>query len=126
MARAAEVYARRQKLSQKVIDYAHAVKVEAMTLLGEFLKIAPKANGGDAQRTRFHKSTESPPTLAQSGIGKKESSAAQALANLKAADPETHEKVRLGTLSVDVLRARVRQRRRRGPRPPRTPPARGS
>jgi hypothetical protein len=60
------------------------VKIDALTLLGEFLKVAPKATGGDAQRTRFQKRTESPPppTLADLGIGKKESAVAQALAGL--------------------------------------------
>lgn len=38
------------------------------------------ADGGDAQRTRFHKGTESRPTLADAGIDKKLSSRAQKLA----------------------------------------------
>jgi hypothetical protein len=38
VARDAEVYARRQKLSQDAIDDATAVKVDAMTLMGEMLK----------------------------------------------------------------------------------------
>jgi hypothetical protein len=40
----------------------------------------PKADGGDAQRTRFKKGTESPPTLKEAGIGKKLSSRAQIIA----------------------------------------------
>jgi len=46
-----------------------------MLLMGEFLVRAEKATGGDAQRTRFQKSTESPPTLASTGITKKETGA---------------------------------------------------
>src|SRR5262245_12670295 len=49
LARAAEVYAKRQKLSEEVIQYAHAVKVDAMTLLGEFLKQGPKNPGTRGQ-----------------------------------------------------------------------------
>jgi hypothetical protein len=45
LARAAEVYARRQKLSQEAIDHATAIKVEAMTLMGEMLKAAEKNTG---------------------------------------------------------------------------------
>ena len=39
--------------------------------LGRLLAENPKATGGDAQRTRFQKSTESPSTLKEMGIDKK-------------------------------------------------------
>jgi hypothetical protein len=45
LARAAEVYAKRQKLSDEAIAYATAVKVDALTLMEEFLKDAPKNEG---------------------------------------------------------------------------------
>ena len=45
------------------------------------LKAAPKATGGDAQRTRFQKGTESPETLEELGIDKKASALAQKLAD---------------------------------------------
>ena len=48
--------------------------------MGEFLKRMPKADGGDAQRTRFQPGTESPATLAEIGITKKQSASAQKLA----------------------------------------------
>ena len=38
--------------------------------LGEILRDMEKADGGDAQRTRFHKVTESPATLSEMGISK--------------------------------------------------------
>ncbi len=38
IAYAAEVYAKRQKLPDDCIAYATAIKVDAMTMLGEFLK----------------------------------------------------------------------------------------
>ena len=47
---------------------------------GELLKAMEKANGGDAQRTRYGKSTESPKTLAELGISKQQSSDWQRLA----------------------------------------------
>jgi len=48
------------------------------------LKQTVKADGGDAQRTRFQKSTESPETLAELGVSKKLSSRAQKLADIPA------------------------------------------
>src|SRR5215470_17293804 len=45
LARAAEVFARRQKLGEEAIQYATAVKIDAMTLMGEFLKNGPKNPG---------------------------------------------------------------------------------
>jgi len=53
----------RQQLGEEAISYAHAVKIEALVQLGEMLKGMEKSTGGDAQRTRFNKGTESPPTL---------------------------------------------------------------
>lgn len=52
MARAAEVYARRQKLGDDAVKYAHAIKIEAMTLLGEFLKRAEKNKGAKGKKLR--------------------------------------------------------------------------
>ena len=46
-------------------SHALALRLEALAALGELLKQTPKATGGDAQRTRFHKGTESPPTLSE-------------------------------------------------------------
>src|SRR6266516_4412764 len=47
IARAAEIYAQRQKSSETIIKYAHAIKIKAERLMGEFLKTAPKATGGE-------------------------------------------------------------------------------
>ena len=57
-------------------------KVEALRQLGNMLKETERADGGDAQRTRFQKSTESPPTLSELGIDKKISSLSQKIAGL--------------------------------------------
>ena len=46
------------------------------------LKETKRNTGGDAQRTRFQKRTESPPTLADLGLDKKTSMLAQRVASL--------------------------------------------
>jgi len=46
VAHAAEVYACRQRLLEETIGHAHAIKVDAQQLLGEFLRDAPKATRG--------------------------------------------------------------------------------
>lgn len=84
MAAAAEVYAKRQKLSDEAIGYAHSIKIDALTRLGEMLKAGPKHEGGrPAQKTgSVVEPVSSPPTLAELGIDKKVSMVAQQLANL--------------------------------------------
>ena len=51
---------------------AAEIRLRAERRFGELWRPTPKADGGDAQRTRFQKGTESPPTLADLGIDKKE------------------------------------------------------
>ncbi|HEU0067882.1 MAG TPA: hypothetical protein VFQ26_01300, partial [Nitrospiraceae bacterium] len=103
IARAAEIFARRQRLGGEAIACAYDVKLMALRSLGQLLREMPKATGGDAQRTRFHKEIESPPTLADLGIDKKTSMIAQRLADLPQAE---FERVRDGrTPMAQVLRA---------------------
>ncbi len=45
LAHAAKIYAKRHKLSEEAIKYAHGVEIEALARLGEFIKASPKANG---------------------------------------------------------------------------------
>ena len=96
VAAAAEIYARRQKLSDENIAFANAVKVEALRQLGEFLRDAPMNPG-----SRFGGSSQEPPekapTLAEQGIDKKTSMVAQRLAALP---QEKYEAVKAGTLSI--------------------------
>lgn len=85
VAAAAEIYARRQKLGDEAIDYAYAVKIEALRKLGELLKETPKA------KARFDGTSKEPSrneadTLADLGIDKKISSIAQRLAEMSDAD----------------------------------------
>lgn len=87
MAAAAEVYAKRQKLSDEAIGYAHSIKIDALTRLGEMLKATPKATGGEhggrlaKDGSRVEPSNPTP-TLADLGIDKKVSMVAQQLASL--------------------------------------------
>jgi N6-adenosine-specific RNA methylase IME4 len=82
-AEAMRAYARQAKNRELEVDAAE-IRVRAERRLGELIGAQKRtiglANGGDAQRTRFHKGTESRPTLAQAGIDKKLSSRAQRLA----------------------------------------------
>jgi site-specific DNA-methyltransferase (adenine-specific) len=117
-ARAAEVYARRQKLSEDVIRYATGVKVDALTLMGEFLLTSPKNKGtaGNGRpkkgSTKREQPKDSPPTREQlfGKGGRKTASEAQALAVLKVTAPDLHKAVRDGTTTV--AKARVEQGRR--------------
>jgi hypothetical protein len=92
-AHAAEIYARRQKLSKEAMAYAHSIKIDALTKAGESMKLVPKPTGGDAQRTRLRRGTESSPTLEQAGFTKKRSAESQFLAELQEAQPELHEAI---------------------------------
>lgn len=109
MARAAEVYARRQRLAEDAIAYATAIKIDAMTLMGEFLKAAEKNTGAKGIGTSAVPEENRTPTLADVGITKKESSNAQALAAIKEKAPEVHEQIRAG--KTTVAKARVESRR---------------
>lgn len=115
---AAEIYAKRQHLGEAAVAMATSIKVEALRKLGEMLKATPKATGGDAQRTRFQNSTESPETLAELGIDKKTSSVAQALANLSEA---AFEEVREGNETVSKAIAKVKEAKAAPPPPPPAP-----
>lgn len=100
MAHAAEIYARRQRASQETIDYAHGIKVDAMTLLGEFLSRQEKnkgvrLNGKDSiGGTKKEPPKKDVPTLAQAGITKKESALSQKLHKLAKENPERHAAIR--------------------------------
>jgi N6-adenosine-specific RNA methylase IME4 len=111
-AAAQEVFAKRQKLGEEVIAFAHTIKTRALAKLGELLQQIQKATGGDAQRTRYRKGTESPATLADLGIDKKTSAVAQQLASLPAITREaiaqretTIAKVRRESKAVELRKA---------------------
>ena len=129
VAASAEVFAKHQGMAQEAIDYAHAIKIEALRRLGEMLAetkderakgtagrvIGPgrgKVNGGSEVAPPF---PDAPPTLADLGLTKKTSSIAQKLADLP---PEQFEQVRAGTASVSQAIREVTHARRPAVVPP--------
>ncbi len=103
MARAAEIYAKRQHLSDEAIGQATSVKIEAMRKLGEILQAAPKAIGTAGLGrpklggTKMEPPKSDAPTLDELGLTKKESAVAQKLASL----PEkAFEQVRDGSMTI--------------------------
>lgn len=125
MAHAAEIYGRRQQMAEEAIAHATAIKVDALALMGEFLRSTEKNKGGGelgVGRKGKECSTEreghSTPTLAESGITWKESSNAQALAVMREEQPEVFAEVRAGKVSVskarEVVKAKVACSSKRG------------
>ena len=99
VARAAEIYAKRQHLSDEAIGQATSVKVEAMRKLGEILLATPKNIGakGSVVPNRNRANLDDAPTLDELGLTKKESAVAQKIAAL----PEkAFEQVRAGSLTI--------------------------
>jgi site-specific DNA-methyltransferase (adenine-specific) len=114
VAQAAEVYAKRQKFSEECIQYAHAVKVDAMTLLGEFLQKNKPAMGGPGRgKVGEQKTVPDGNSFLPPEVSRKESSDAQALATIKHAQPDLFEKVRSGNLTVSKARREKTKRERR-------------
>jgi hypothetical protein len=68
------------------INYAHALKIEALARLGELLRVAPKAKGaegiGKSASAVPERYRTQPPTLANLGLSKKTSVIAQRPAGL--------------------------------------------
>ena len=79
-AAAAELYARRQKLSDDCVGEAHGLKIESLAKLGVMLRRMPKHLGGRPLKTG---SKVEPVTLADLGIDKKISMIAQQIASLR-------------------------------------------
>ena len=61
-ASAAEHYARKAKLGEDAITYAHAIKIDAEILLGQFLKTAERQRRGGDQSTPRELRSSTPPT----------------------------------------------------------------
>lgn len=101
VAAAAEIYARRQKLGEEAIDFAHAVKIEALRKLGELLKNGKDRGEIAGQGDRKGSGKEH---LTDIGIDRKTSSMAQKLAKL----PEKEfEEVKEGHKSIGQAIAAV-------------------
>lgn len=91
-AEAMAAYARQAKDSD-LIQYATEIKVRAERRCGELLTHTEKRNGGHAMKARSDDSTEVPPTLADMGLTKDESSRYQQLAAM----PDDHFETAVAT-----------------------------
>lgn len=85
-----EVFARRQKLGEDVIGYAHSIKIHALAQLGALIEAAPKATGTRGQLAGGSRKIPPAvaPSLADLGINKKIADIARVLAALSEADQE--------------------------------------
>jgi hypothetical protein len=103
MARAAEIYCKRQKFAMEVIASATAIKIDAMTMLGEHLKVEEMTPAGRPSKIDSQKESISKiPTLAERGITLKESMYAQALVKVRESLPAVYERVRAGEVTVKL------------------------
>lgn len=112
VARAAEIYAKRQHLSEEAIGQATSVKIEATRKLGEILLETPKATGakgvGPIAVPKEYRNTT--PTLDELGLTKKESAVAQKLASLS---EEAFQQVRDGSVTISKAIAAVDEHKAR-------------
>ncbi len=89
-AAAQEVFAKRQRLGEDVIAYAHTIKIRALARLGELLKDLTKNQGAVPGKTgsKGKPVLDTTPTLADLGISKKLAAIAQQLAALPSSTRE--------------------------------------
>jgi hypothetical protein len=80
LARAAEVYAQRQKLGDEAESWARSVRLQAERLLGDFLAKSPKNEGGRPSKTP--RPSRGVSSLKDLGITYDESARAQKLAKM--------------------------------------------
>ena len=120
LARAPRFIEAAQEYAEEAIASATAVKIAAMTLLGEFRQAAPEQHGARGTGSNQYQRKEvelptgtPPPTLAECGISKKEAMYAQALAVVKASNPELHQKIRTGKASVASAHVEAKRREKR-------------
>jgi site-specific DNA-methyltransferase (adenine-specific) len=127
LASAAKTYAKRRKLGREAIDYAHAIEVDALTLIGLFIDKMDKnkgtrgrlppgpgrgkkgKNGGGKNPPPFSQ----PPTLAEQGVDKDTAKAARAISDLKKNVPVQYEQVRSRKITVAKARAEIRKKKKR-------------
>lgn len=104
MAAAAEYYARKMKLGDEAIDYAHTIKIDAMELLGGYLAVEVRHEGG-----RPGKETLTDGKSLPEGISFRESVAAQLLHTIAEEFPELFEEVRTGVKSITAARRELQR-----------------
>jgi DNA modification methylase len=113
LANAAEIYAKRARLGEESIKYAHAIKIDAETLLGKFLAAAPKNKGGNLAtlKQRPTGSSRAPiGTLDSLHITKKKSVESQMLAKVADENPKLHRAIVNGEKTVSEARRALRRK----------------
>lgn len=111
IAASAEMYARRQKMSQEAIQYATDLKIEALRQLGVMLKETPRnkgtrASGKDSIGGTIMEPPNDTPTLKELGIDKKTSSLAQQIASLP---EEQFDAVKLGIITLEKAKKEIKK-----------------
>lgn len=117
MASAAEHYARKAKLGDQAVNYAHSIKIDAERLLGGFLRETEKNTGTRGQVSAFSGGTKAVPpgdvpTLADLGLSKKLSAESQALHAIAEKSPEQFQAIRTGTKTIQDIKAEIKQERK--------------
>lgn len=121
LAEGAEIYAKRAKLGNEAIGYAHTINIDALTLLGDMLKKTPRAKGragkgrphlGASARDAPKKTASNIPTLAELEITHKEAAKAKKLAKLKKSRKRLHESVRSGDKTVTQAQRIIKESER--------------
>lgn len=95
MARAAEVFATKQK-SEEARGYAHEIYVEALRLEGDYLRNGEKHRGGRPAKTGRQQQPVLPQTLEEQHISKDESVLAQAVSEAAEKAPQVYEEAKRG------------------------------
>lgn len=103
-AAAAEIYAKKILKSEEAEMYARSIKFEAQRKAGEFLKEAPKNQGGNPNLTGNH--IEPVATLKDIGVTKKQSSDWQQLADIP---EESFEQIKAGKKTIKRAKSEVRR-----------------
>ena len=104
MAAAAEYYARKAKLGEEAIAYAHTIRIDAQKLLGGYLAAEVRHEGGRPKET-----VPIGNSLVPEGISRKESMNAQLLHSIAEKAPELFEEVRNGDKSLTAARREVKK-----------------
>jgi len=115
-ASAAEHYARKAKLGEDAISYAHSIKISAEVLLGGFLKTGERrkrgqkhSTGGGSKGSQRVPLPDAPPTLEELGVTKKLSAEAQALHTIAEEQPEQVEAIKERKKSVTQVRREAKR-----------------
>ena len=107
VAKAAEIYAKRAKLSQDTIKKATDLKLTAERLLGQMLQNTERAKGAAEKRCTPEEHRQ--PTLKELNITRKESSQAQMLADLP---EEKFEDLKTGKKTITKVQRELRTAKR--------------